>query len=66
MQVTVNGVPTDVEKTATVSSVVAMRRGEHRRIAVAVNGEVVPRSRWETTGLGPGDSVEVLIPTAGG
>ncbi len=66
MQVTVNGVPTVVEKTATVWSVVAMRGGEHGRVAVAVNGEVVPRSRWETTGLGPGDSVEVLVPTAGG
>jgi sulfur carrier protein len=27
---------------------------------------VVPRSRWETTGLTPGDAVEVLAPTAGG
>lgn len=66
MRVTVNGVPTDVEKTATVGSLVAARGGEHRRVAVAVNGEVVPRSRWETTGLGPGDSIEVLVPTAGG
>ena len=66
MQVTVNGVPTVVEKTAMVASLVAACGGAHRRVAVAVNGEVVPRSRWETTGLGPGDSVEVLVPTAGG
>lgn len=66
MRVTVNGVPTDVQETATVSSIVATRGGGHRRVAVAVNGEVVPRSRWETTGLRPGDGVEVLVPTAGG
>jgi sulfur carrier protein len=49
-----------------VAALVAVRIGEHRRVAVAVNGEVVPRSRWETTGLTPGDAVEVLAPTAGG
>lgn len=66
MQVTVNGVATVVETTATVASLVGTRGGEHRRVAVAVNGAVVPRSRWETTGLGAGDIVEVLAPTAGG
>jgi len=35
-------------------------------IAVAVNGEVVPRSAWETTGLHPGDRVEVLTAAQGG
>ncbi len=66
MQVTVNGVATDVAETTTVAALVAARGGEERRVAVAVNGEVVPRSRWETTGLTPGDSIEVLAPTAGG
>ena len=66
MQVTVNGVAADVEETITVAALVAARGGEERRVAVAVNGEVVPRSRWETTGLTPGDSIEVLAPTAGG
>jgi sulfur carrier protein len=66
VQVTVNGVPTVVEKTATVASLVATRGGGHRRVAVAINGEVVPRTGWETTGLDPGDSIEVLVPTAGG
>ncbi|MCW2682554.1 MAG: thiamine biosynthesis protein ThiS, partial [Blastococcus sp.] len=48
------------------AALVAVRTAGHRRVAVAVNGEVVPRSRWETTGLNPGDAVEVLAPTAGG
>ena len=37
-----------------------------RGIAVAVNGEVVPRSAWEATGLQPGDRVEVLTAAQGG
>jgi thiazole synthase len=35
-------------------------------VAVAVNGEVVPRSEWETTPLAEGQSVEVLAAIQGG
>ena len=66
MQVTVNGVPTDVPDATTVATLVAERSAGHSRVAVAVNGGVVPRSSWETSGLAPGDAVEVLAPTAGG
>ncbi|HEV7870173.1 MAG TPA: sulfur carrier protein ThiS [Modestobacter sp.] len=66
MQLTVNGVPTDVPEPATVAALVAERSGGHRRVAVALNGAVVPRSSWETTALAAGDAVEVLAPTAGG
>ncbi|TQN44430.1 sulfur carrier protein [Blastococcus colisei] len=67
MQVTVNGAPAEVQEATSVAALVAAREGgEHRRVAVALNGAVVPRSRWETTRLTPGDSIEVLAPTAGG
>jgi sulfur carrier protein len=66
VQLTVNGVPTDVPEPMTVATLVAERSGGHRRVAVAVNGGVVPRSAWETTALAAGDAVEVLAPTAGG
>jgi sulfur carrier protein len=66
VQVTVNGVPTDVADATTVAALVAERSAGHSRVAVAVNGGVVPRSSWETSRLAPGDAVEVLAPTAGG
>ncbi|GAB3353601.1 sulfur carrier protein ThiS [Modestobacter lapidis] len=66
MQLTVNGVPTDVPDPTTVAALVAERTEGHRRVAVAVNGGVVPRSSWEATALAAGDAVEVLAPTAGG
>ena len=66
MQLTVNGVPTDLPDPPTVATLVAQRSGGHRRVAVALNGGVVPRSAWETTALTAGDAVEVLAPTAGG
>lgn len=66
MQITVNGVATDVPDHLTVTALVRDRVEGHRRIAVAVNAEVVPRSQWEVTQLGPGDSIELLAATAGG
>lgn len=66
VQVTVNGVRTDVADDTTVAALVAERGGGHDRIAVARNGDVVPRSSWAATRLSPDDDLEVLAPTAGG
>ena len=66
MQLTVNGEPAELAGDVTVADLVAARAGGHDRVAVARNGDVVPRSSWERTRLAPGDAVEVLAPTAGG
>ncbi|MGY1727733.1 sulfur carrier protein ThiS [Geodermatophilus sp. SYSU D01062] len=66
MQLTVNGAPADLAEGATVADLVAQRAAGHDRVAVARNGDVVPRSSWAQTPLAPGDAVEVLAPTAGG
>ncbi|MCU1605404.1 MAG: thiamine biosynthesis protein ThiS [Modestobacter sp.] len=70
IRLTVNGAPTDLADGTTVAvlvaALVAGRSGRHDRVAVALNGDVVPRSRWTATPVNPGDSVEVLAPTAGG
>lgn len=66
MQVTINGVVAHVDESVTVASLVRSRVAEHRHVAVALNGEVVPRGAWEATRLEPRDSVEVLVSVAGG
>jgi sulfur carrier protein len=66
VQVTVNGVPTRLPEGGTVADLVAGRAGGHDRVAVARNGDVVPRSSWAQTRLTDGDALEVLAPTAGG
>ena len=66
MQVTVNGEAAELADDATVADLVEARAGGHDRVAVARNGDVVPRSGWARTRLAPGDAVEVLAPTAGG
>ncbi|GAA4907647.1 sulfur carrier protein ThiS [Stackebrandtia albiflava] len=64
MRVELNGVPTDVD-TETVAGLVGGLTSAERGVAVAVNGEVVPRSQWHRA-LCTGDRVEVLTASQGG
>jgi sulfur carrier protein len=67
MTVFVNGESRSLREGATVAEVVAaVGRNEGRGIAVAVNGEVVPRSQWPATELTENDRVEVLEAIGGG
>ncbi|GAA0795507.1 sulfur carrier protein ThiS [Spirilliplanes yamanashiensis] len=62
MTLTVNGEPRQ-SAARTVADLV----GEPRRgVAVAVNGEVVPRRTWADTALRDGDRVEILTAAQGG
>lgn len=66
--ITVNGQPRDLPAGTPVTRVVSELVGspDARGVAVAVNGEVVPRTAWAATVVGPGDRVEVLTATQGG
>jgi sulfur carrier protein len=74
MHVIVNGERRELPPQATVLNVVellAADRGRSREtakrgIAVAVEGEVVPRDNWSSTGLDEGARVEVLAAIQGG
>jgi sulfur carrier protein len=66
VRVTVNGALQEVAGDQTVAVLVAAFTAERRGIAVAVNGEVVPRSMWAEAGLRDGDRVEVLSAAQGG
>jgi sulfur carrier protein len=62
---TVNGVAEELADGLTVGDLVRART-DQRKVAVARNGEVVPRSAWDDTVLERGDTVEVLVAVAGG
>ncbi len=68
MTLQVNGEPTQVAAGARVLDVLALQGlgGGSRGIAVAVNGEVVPRQEWDGHPLVDGDAVEVLVAVQGG
>ncbi len=64
MKATINGRMDDLAPGTTVSELVS-RAGARRPVAVAVNGEVVPRSEW-TRVVRDGDRVELLGAAQGG
>ena len=68
MKVKLNGRDAVLDEGATVRVVVESQTPNSQRtgIAVAVNGEVVARSRWDVTELTNGDRVEVLGAIGGG
>jgi sulfur carrier protein len=63
--ITLNGSPVPLEHT-TLDQLVAARIPETRRVAVAINGTVVPRDAWSETRLHGGDRVEIIKITVGG
>jgi sulfur carrier protein len=66
LQVRVNGDDRAVPDGATVADLVSALGLEPRGIAVAVDGEVVTRRRWQEHTLAAGDQVEVLTIAQGG
>lgn len=71
MQIELNGNPVEVAEGVTITEVIGLvakdRIPEDRRgVAVALDGEVVPRSEWEATAPEPGASVEVVAAIQGG
>jgi len=51
---------------ATVRGLLKLLQLDGRRIAVAVNRDVVPRSEYASRALGDGDRIEILEAVGGG
>ena len=66
--IVLNGVPRELEAGATVASAVGATGAPLGQggLAVAVDGEVVPRGEWDGTALSEGQRVEVLQAVQGG
>lgn len=68
MLVTVNGERTEVPAGATVRGLLEQLGGapDGRGVAVALEGEVVPRAAWPRTEIVDGAHVEVVVAVQGG
>jgi sulfur carrier protein len=65
--VTLNGERRELRDPATVEvAVLATGAPDGRGVAVAVDGEVIPRGAWATTEVRDGQQVEVLRAVQGG
>jgi sulfur carrier protein len=65
--VRVNGLPEPLS-VATVAELLQSKEisCDMRGVAVARNGELVPRAQWATTPLRAGDAIEIVIAKQGG
>jgi sulfur carrier protein len=63
-----NGEPRELPDGATLSDAIAASGApaDRRGVAVALDGEVVPRGEWDRTDLPDGAAVEVLQAVQGG
>ncbi len=64
--VTVNGRRTEVAAATTVAGLLTRLGARPTGTAVAINGEVVPRSAWAGHTISEGDVLEVLAAVQGG
>jgi sulfur carrier protein len=68
VRIVLNGEPRELEDSARVRDAVvaAGSPAEARGVAVALDGEVVPRGRWDEQPLSDGQRVEVVQAVQGG
>jgi sulfur carrier protein len=66
MRIVLNGEPREVEDGTTIAALVEIERLGNRRIAVEVNGAIVPKSLHAATPLADGDRVEIVHALGGG
>ena len=66
VRVGLNGQSRDLPDGSTVAQAVTELTAAAAGIAVAVNGDVVPRGSWAVTRLRDGDQVEVVTAVQGG
>jgi sulfur carrier protein len=66
VQVILNGELRDVDAGTSVAQLIKSVTGQDKGIAVAVNGEVVPRREWPAVALADRDQVEVVTAVQGG
>lgn len=66
MKIWINGETRNVKSTSSVADLVREFVDEAKGVAVAVDGEVVPRSSWDNTPAREGQRVEIVRAVQGG
>ncbi len=64
--VTVNGQPREVPDGLTIATLVDELGFAGKRVAIELNGQIVPRSRHAQTLVAPADTIEIVVAVGGG
>ena len=66
LKLQVNGEPRELDQPCPLTEALTAWGHQGRRFAVAIDGEFVPRGRYDQVTLRGGESIEVLSPMQGG
>jgi sulfur carrier protein len=66
MQIVVNGQPRAATERLVLPALIEELQLGSRRVAVELNGAIVPRSAWPQTRLADGDRLEIVHAIGGG
>lgn len=66
MKITINGQPKDFEAPLNLYDVIEQEDMVGMLIAIAQNGEFIPKSNYKTTPISEGDLIEIVAPMQGG
>ena len=65
MRVTINGEAREITASR-IDALLSELEYEGTHFAIALNYDVLPKSRWAETMLRPGDEIEIITPRQGG
>ena len=66
IEIVLNGRPERVDPAQSVAALLAARGLAGKRVAVELNGAIVPRSRHGTTWIDAADRLEIVVAVGGG
>ena len=66
LKIYINGDLQLIEKQEKIDGLLQVIELPHLNVAVAINGEVVPRSQWSLTSVHDGDHIEIIQAVGGG
>ncbi len=66
VELTINGAPRQFAAPLSVAALVESLALAGKRIAIERNGDIVPRSQFDTTSLASGDRLEIVVAVGGG
>ncbi len=66
MQIVVNGREQGAAEGLKLPALIAQLNLGDKRLAIELNGQIVPRSTWEETHLAEGDQLEIVHAIGGG
>ncbi len=66
MNITLNGQAKTLANTDTISALITELGYDNKRIAVELNGDIVPKSQHASTAIKDADTIEIVVAVGGG